>query len=328
MWIMITLFGIIASFKFFLPEDSYEIKSSLWIAAIGAFIFAYRFYSSIGDNFSLWHLVFCIICCRYIMAGGKSLALKTASGVFSKVTKKSVGLMEAGSLNWADPLFEVVTISVDGVPNISIDLQKLEITIEETALMQTSTSGIQAKVKNLSFILKLTNIDDIQRLLEIEGGVTTVRKRIIKYVGEIIMILISQLSPEDIDQDKNATIETLADEIELRVNAFCLLNDYPYSIINTVIIGDTELEQKYYEVLAKKEFTRLEQDGLDVEADRIKVRLIALGTSVLPTGTKDEQLKAAMIALKITPKTLEEKSFGVSPEVAILLKELAVLLKS
>ena len=326
-WIIIALLAIIAAVKLMAPEFSYEWKISMWIAAVGAIIFGVRFYLSVAtEDFTLWHLFFCLLCGQYIMAGGKSVALKTMTGVFSKVTKQSVGVMKAGSLNWADPLFEVVTISVDGVPNISADLQKLKIKIVETPLMQTDTRGIQAKVKNISFMLSLDE-DRLKELLDIEGGVITVRERIGEYIEEIILIRISQISPEDLDQDKKRTIENLASEIEDEVNHFCERNDYPYFITDNVIIGDTELEKSYYEALAKEQLAILEARAKDADAERLQKRIFDFGRKLLPGQDQKIQIEAAMIALNIVKKDISEKKYGIDPFLADLAKDLATILK-
>jgi hypothetical protein len=322
-WILLGIFIVMLILKLILPIISYLGKISLWIALLGAIYFARIFVNLLNTDtdLNLWPLISCILCCIYIIKGGKTVAYKTTTGVFSKITRKPVGYMNAGSLNWACPIFEIVTISVNGVPGTSADLQELKVLIAETPLMQTATRGIQAKVKKISFMLKLDG--NIAELFNVEGGAKTIRKRIVEFADEFFLDKISHITPEDLDQNKAKIIKKLAADLQREMNEFCKKNHYPYNVSSQVIIGDTELEPEYYKVLAKKEFASLEQDALDIDATRLKARLLDLGTSLLPTGTENERLKAAMVALKITPKTIEEKSYGVSPEISELMKELA-----
>lgn len=327
--IALALAIIITLFKLKMPEESYEWKTSLILGIIAILTFAIIFLIAIIlENWSaFWPIVYCLLFCFYIYKGAKSVPYKTATGVFSRITNELVGRIEAG-LNWADPIYEVITVSVDGTPNLTVDLQQLEIEIVETSEMHTSTRGIKAKVKNVIIMLEVIK-EEIPQLFEIEGGTLTVRERITSYINFFFLDEIGKLKPVNLDKDKGETLKDLAEKLKRAVNEFCKKNEYPYEIPpdSVVTIGDTELETKYYEVLAKKEFTKLEQDGFDVEAKRIRTRLLNLGNHLLPTATENEKLKAAMVALKITPKTIEEKSYGVSTEVSVLLKELAEILK-
>lgn len=323
-WIIFAMFMVILLSKLLAPELSYEIRSSLIVSIIGAIFFAHRFISNIDDNFNLWPLICCVICCIYIYNGGKTVAFKTVSGVFSTITKKPVGTMYEGT-NWADPIFEVVTISPDGIPNKSADLQELHIKILETPLMQTKTRGIQAKVKNISFMLHLT--DEIRELLKIEGGAKTIRERIVENIEEFFLEQISQLSPEDLDQDKMNTIHKLANDLKKETNKFCEKNNYPYEIIGNVIIADTELEAKYYEVLAKEEFARHEQKAKDLEAVKLRERIAKFGKHNLPNGTEKEQTDYALIALGIVKKDIQERKYAIDSELVKLAKDIADHLK-
>lgn len=318
---------IISLLKVFAPEESYKMRTSLVLGTLAIILFAIYFLILLSFQkwSAIWPIIYCLLYCLYIYEGSKSVALKTATGVVSKVTNEFVGYIGAG-LHWADPIFEIVTISVDGVPNKSADLQKLTVEISETPLMQTATRGIQVRIKRINFMLELI-ASNIQELFNIEGGSETIRERIVEYIDEFFLEKISKLAPEKIDQNKAETIKKLAEELEEEVNEFCKKNNYPYQISSKVIIGDTELEAKYYEVLAKKEFMKLEQEALDVESEMIRKRLLDLGNNLLPTASENEKLKAAMVALKITPKTIEEKTFGVSPEISILAKELVDVFK-
>jgi hypothetical protein len=325
-WACLIVFGIITILKLVFPKLSYTWKTSLLVAGVAIIHFAVKFLNLIdNDSFSIWPIIFCIIWCIFIISGGKTVAYKTVTGVFSRKTREVVGTMHAGALNWADPIFEITTTSVDGIPNKSADLQELQIKITETPLMHTSTSGIQAKVKRISLMLKL--VGDIRELLEIEGGVSTIRERVTEDVEEYFLKAISHISPTSLDKDKANTIEKLAIDLRTRVNKFCSDNYYPYQITKEVIIGDTELEAEYYKVLAKKEFTRLEANAKDLDARRLKKRLLDLGKNLLPTSNEVEQLRQAMISLGITPKDIKEHIAGATPEVVDLLIELVSALK-
>lgn len=327
--IALALAIIITLFKLKKPKESYKWKTSLKLGIIAILTFAIIFLIAIIlESWSaFWPIIYCLLFCFYVYKGYKSVAYKTATGVFSRITNELVGRIEAG-LRWADPIYEVVTVSVDGIPNISVDLQQLEIEIVETPEMHTSTRGIKAKVRNVIIMLEVIK-GKIPQLFEIEGSSLTVRERVASYINFFFLDEIGKIKPVDLDEDKGETLKNLAEKLKDSVNKFCKDNHYPYKIPqkSVVTIGDTELETKYYEVLAKKEFTKLEQDGFDVEAERIRTRLLDLGNHLLPTATENEKLKAAMVALKITPKTIEEKTYGVSTEISVLLKELAEILK-
>lgn len=326
-WWLLGLFIIITLSKVLLPKESFKIQLSLIIALGGLIFFGFRFVSNVADNFNLWPFISCVVCGIYIISGGKTIQAKTISGVQSKFTKRFVGVMNAGT-DWADPIFEIVTVSVDGIPNKSADLQKLEIIIPETPLMQTSTRGIQAKVKKISFMLELEE-GKMLELLEIEGGVVTVRERVVEYIDEFFLGKISQLSPEKLDQDKKAIIETLAEELKEEVNEFCTDtdNNYPYQITGSVIIADTELEVKYYEALSKKEFAKLEQQAKDVEANKLRLRLYKFGKKSLPNASEKEQVEYALVALKVVPREIKENKFAIDPELAQLAKDIALYFK-
>jgi hypothetical protein len=327
-WIFLVFLAVIVYLKLKYPKKSFEMKASLIVAIMGTIIFATIFITSIEDNFNLWPLIYCLLFCYYIYAGGKKVAYKTTTGVFSKKSGEPIGHMNAGSfMNWADPIFEIVTVSVDGVPNKSADLQKLEIIIPETPLMQTSTRGIQAKVKKISFMLKL-EAGKLFELLDIEGGAVTVKERIVEYIDEFFLKKISKKSPEDLDQDKENTIKTLAKNLKKEVNDFCNDNNYPYQITGDVIIADTELEAKYYEVLSKREFTKLEQEAKDVEAKKLRGRLAKFGKQILPNGTEKEQMDAAYIGLGIVKRDINENKIAVDPELIQLVKDIALYFKS
>jgi len=321
-WIMIALFLAIVLVKILIPEISYKLRLSLIIAIVGALIFASIFVATATSLVSN-SLIFCGICLFYIYKGGKTVALKTMSGVFSKVTKKSVGIMNAGSLNWACPIFEVVTVSVDGIPNKSADLQKLKVTIHETPPMQTAKRGIQAKIKHISFMLVL-DPDRISDLLEIEGGAETIQERIVEFSEEFFLEQVADLTPEALDQDKKKTIDHLKKHLWKHTEDFCDENGYPYHIVEkSVVIGDTELDAQYYEALARKEYAKLEQDAKDVEAIALRERISKFGKDLLPGASKKEQTDKALIALAIVKKDISEKRFGIDPEIASLAKDLA-----
>ena len=346
-WIIVVLFGIIISLKGIIPEWSYAIRSSLIIAISGVVIFSTKFINIIDSDLNfwlliitaIWPLLFCIICCYYIYKGGKTVAFKTTTGVFSKIYGTPVGIMNAGSLNWADPLFEKTTISTDGIPNKSADLQELKVKISETPLIQTKTRGIQAQVKNITFMLKLSG--NIKEILRIEGGATTIRERIIEFVEEFFLEEITKILPEQLDQDKMKVIHELTTGLKKAINGddgpgyygverkrgFCERNKYPYKITGEVIIGDTELETKYYEVLAKKEFSRLEQDARDVEAARLRERIADFGRHIRPNASEKEQTENALIALGIVKKDIQEKKYGIDSDLSELAKDIVRYLK-
>ena len=310
-----------------MPEESYKHKYSLILAIVGFVLFALWFIlNATNNNFNLWPFISCIICGIYISLGGKTVAYKTITGVFSNITKKPVGYMKEG-LNWADPIFETVTINPHGAPNTSAGLQEISIDIAETPLVQTKTRGIQIKIRKINFMLKFKDNGNVEELFRINGGTITIKERIIKFVYEFFLEKVGNTLPEDIDQNKSNTIRKFTNSLKEEVNNFCEDNQYPYEITTRVIIGDTELEAKYYEVLAKKEFSRLEADAKDVEANRLQTRIAKFGKTLLPGGTEKEQLDAALVALGIVKKDIQEKRYGVDPVLAQLANDIALYLK-
>ena len=323
--ILLVLFVIILLSKVINPETSYEYKVSLIVAGFGAIIFAFRFVSIISnDGFNLWPL-FCLIGCGvYIASGGVKVSYKTVSGVFSTITKKPIGIIRAGT-NWVDPWFEEIKANPDGPLNKSLDLQELLIEIPEIPWMQTQKRGVQAKIKNISFMLELNG--DIRNLLNIEGGVKTVRKRINSYIEEFFLEHISMKDPLEIDQNKHKTIKDFTEKLEKEVNYWCLKKKYPYKIKEGIIISDVELEPEYYKVLAKAEYTRLEQEGKDVEAKALRIRVADFGKHILPNASEQQQIEAAMLALGIIKKDIQERKFAIDPVLAKLAMDIASYLK-
>ncbi|HAE36804.1 TPA: hypothetical protein DCX66_03445 [Candidatus Nomurabacteria bacterium] len=329
--ILLVFIIAISLLKVLIPEISYELKTSLILGISAMVVFSLIFLIFVTMEKEkldpTWPTIYLLISSGFVGAGAKTVALKTVSGVFSKINNQLLGRVEAG-LNWADPIYEEFRANIDGIANTSIDLQELEIEIKETPEMHTATRGIKAKVKNVVIMLQIIE-EQIPQLFEIEGGKETIKHRILSFVNLFFLDKIGQMEPLQLDEDKGDTLRKLGCELKTAINKFCKDNHYPFEIPEhaEVTIGDTELEPEYYKVLAKKEFTRLEQDGLDVEATRIRSRLLDLGKQLLPKSNENEQLKAAMVALKITPKSISEQTYGVSPEVSLLLVELAGILK-
>src|ERR1035437_7586679 len=96
-WVLIALLVIIFLLKYLFPKLSYELKSSMWLAILVAFYFAGRFISLVDNDFSLWPFISCAVCCYFIYRGGKTVAYKTLTGVFSDIWKIPLGIMKAGS---------------------------------------------------------------------------------------------------------------------------------------------------------------------------------------------------------------------------------------
>lgn len=317
---------IVCLFIFTLITNLFKLRVSLLIAIAGALYFTYKFLDGVGnEDYSISPLIFLIVCCLYILAGSKNVAYKTQTAVFSRLSGNPTGVILSAGLNWIDPIFEIATVSVNGTPNISVDLQKLKIEISETPEMQTQTRGIKAKVKHITFMLKLRG--DIRELFDIEGGTKTVRDRIKAFVLEFFLDEIGHTDPVDLDVDKGGTIIRLAEDLKKEVNEFCTENNYPYQIVSTVTIGDTELEKAYYDALSKKALATLNQDAEDIIATRLRQRLVDFGQNVLRNeGSPKEQMEAAMIALKITPKTINDHKYVVDATIAKALTDIAKIL--
>jgi|GEM_PF-4601142 len=325
-WIITALFILVALSKLLIAKDSYEMKLPLIIASLGVIYFAFSFLFTLYEEFILSHLIFLLICCYYIVLGGKTVALKTITGVFSKITGKPVGVMREGSLNWACPIFERVSANIDGLDNKALDLQALRIEIHDTNLMQTKTRGIQGKIKGISFLLELDK-DSILELLEIEGGGETVKEMIIEKVKEFLRHKVTHLTPEELDKDKSDTIANLCIELKNHIHHECRENHYPYFVFGEVIIADTELEQKYYEVLSKAEYAKLEADGKKIDAEKLQERISDAGKNLLPNGSHKEQIEAAMIALGIVKKDISENKLGLDSDLVELVHDIALYFK-
>jgi hypothetical protein len=263
----------------------------------------------------------------FIYNGGKSLSYKTQTGVWDNITGKPIGVMKEGDLNWSDSVFTKTTTSVNGEPNVSADLQEIEIVIESTPDIQTKTRGVQAKVKEISFMLHLHG--HIDRLFDIEGGRETILRRINKFTLQFFQDRVGQIEATTLDQDKGTQIRTLADQLKLEVNQFCRDNNYPFDIVNVVTIGDTELDPSYYAALAKKEIALLTQEALDVDANALLARIDKIGKALLKgtTYSDADRLQAAQITLGIVKKDIQFKKFGVDPDTGVLLKAIAEILK-
>jgi hypothetical protein len=208
-----------------------------------------------------------------------------------------------------------------------INLQHILIEIPATPDLQTSARGIKTKVKEISLMLNLKENDGaVKEVFNIEGGIETIKKRIKSYINERFIHLVGVRSPEDLDVNKEGTIENMIKDLEKRVNKFCNANHYPYKVHN-MLIGDTELDELYYKALAKKVEAHLNANAEDVTAQRLKTRLLELGAELVPNGSAVEKLQSALIALGTIKKDISEKSFSVDADLRILAKEIAEILK-
>ena len=329
-WILIGLFLIILLSKIVNPRKSYELKISLILGCIGTIIFSIQFLFFLTGKFHFWpilfSIIFCYICLEYIKSGGKTVKFKTMTAVFSNINGEIIGKMYAGSLNWADPIFEKVTVSIDGIPNISADLQKLEIIIPQSDRMHTAEPGIQAKIRKINFMLVLDSAADIDLLFEIEGGSKTIRERIESCIEKFLIKSIGKIKPEDLDTDRGNILNCLGIDLGLEVNNFCK-DTYPYKVTDKVNIGDIELDEVYYTALSKEKLAKLEQKAKDAEAVSLKVRLKDLGDSLLPNGTPAEKLAAAQLTLGITKKDTKEIKFSTDGDTGDILKNIANIFK-
>ena len=320
---------VIAVLKIGMPEESYELRTSLILGIVAVINYTLSFLIILMiESWSIfWPLLYCLLFCYYLYRGAKTVAFKTTTGVFSQITNKLVGRMNAGT-NWADPIFEIVTTNIDGVPNISIDLQELEMEILETPDMHTAIRGIKAKVRNVVFMLEVKE-NDISQLFEIEGGRSTIKHRILAYSNFFFLDEIGKINPVDLDEDKGNILGNLADKLKIGINYFCLKNNYPYEIPDDsrVTIGDTELDEEYYKVLSRKEYAKLEQDAKDIEAIKLRERISAFGEHNLPNGSKKEQTDYALIGLGIVKKDIQERKYAIDSELATLAKDIAYFFK-
>ncbi len=297
-------------------HPKYQIVSfSTVIALTGAVLFTALFLSSLV-NFQTdtdgVALICLLACLKFVWNGSKQVAYKTQTGLFDLISGKPIETLSTG-IHLTDPLLEMATISTNGEPDISADLQELEIEIPQLDWIQSADSGFQVLVKEISFMIEL-ELEDVKQLFDIEGGAEKVRDRIVKFTRDFFRDEIPEFMAEEIDQDKRAVIALLADKLKSDLNKFCEESHYPYRIPDDskIIIGDTQLEDDYYAAMKKKKLAKLEQKALDVAAKRTTKRLLKRGRELLPNGSEDAQLKAAQVSLGITPKTVEEKSFAVS----------------
>lgn len=286
------------------------------------------------DKFSIFPVIFFVLCCVLLYHGGRGVAYLSTTAVFDRMTSKPIRGLKAGSRNWVIPIFEYTGTSTDGVENGSLSLKELKVKIIETPKIQTKTPGIQAVVRDVVFMLRGKE-DQMQELLRINDGGKLVYERVVDYVYQFFHDKVGHTDPEELDTDKGTLIRKLANQLKVAVNRFCDANNYPYEIPkkSRVTIGDTELDEAYYQALAKKEIARLTNMALDLDAEKLLARLIKLGNDLLPdvpggaTYTPDQRLKAAQVSLKIVSETIEFKKFGLDADTAELAKAIAEILK-
>jgi hypothetical protein len=323
-WILFIFAIAIVIVKVSIPTISYYFRLSLIIVFIAMIVFSFKIFFLVGEvdpgnDEDAWRLVsltlFLLLFSAYAIAGGIKGSFKTETIILSKVSGDSVGTMKY-KLNWVDPFFEMLSPS--------IDLRKIQLRVASTPDLQTSSRGIKAKVKEISLMIQKKG--DARKILKIEGGFETIKERILSSMDEFFIHRVGSLSPQDLDTDKAATIENMITDLTDELNHFCSNNNYPYKV-KDILIGDTELDQVYYEALAEKVLTALREEAKDVSAAAIKNRIVDVGNTLLPNGTENEKVQAAQIALNIVKKTIEEKKFGVDMDLKVLIREIALLLK-
>jgi hypothetical protein len=323
MWIIVGLFAVILFFKLVLPKESFIFRVSLIVCIVGGLYFMASFISMIGkDDMSTMPIIGLAICIAYIAAGGKSVAIQTQAGVFSTVNNQPVGILKPGDLNWIDPIFEKTTVGA------TLSTKNLTISKSSTPDLQTKDRGIKAKVKNISFVVHLVE-DRAAELIKVEGGLKTIKHAIDHCLDEILLIAVGKMFATNLDTDKHHSLKTLATEIRTGINEFCRKMKYPYTIVasTVILIGDTELEESYYMVLAKKAYAVLEAEAAKVENEALEERIKSMGKAIMPSGTDAEKRDAALVALKIVQRNINENKISISQDFGIVIKAIADILR-
>ncbi len=314
------------------PQGARHIAVALLIIVGLGFILT-QFFLLFDGRYNFWPFICFGGICFIILEGSRSVAFKTRTAVFSWRTGEPIGFLTAGDFKFVIPWLEYTSVSTDGAENQSISMKDLPVKIENTEKIQTATKGIQAKVKEIFFLLRPTA--DINQLFQIEGGTTTVIQRIREFTFQFFQDKIGEIEPVDLDTDKGTLIICLAEDLRIAINKFCLDNEYPYRIPDSngnyysVTIGDTELDKEYYSVLAKQEIAQLTANADNLAAEKLVDRLIKAGDLLL-VGTQytaADRLKAAQVTLGIVKEDIKLQTFGVTPDFAVLLKAIAELLK-
>ncbi len=334
-WYFVGLVIVSVVIKSIAPKQSYKIYSSLFCALIGS---SYFFWNAIHlimiHQMNPTPFIYGSLILSFIYKGSRQVAYKSITGVFSRTTGSLVGVLKTGN-HWIDPWFEYTSVGLGTEINTAADLQTIKISIPETPWMQTRTRGMQAKVKHIIFMLGLPEGSSaeakkaLETILGIEGGGETIKERIMEFCLEFFLDEIGQKDPHDLDTDKHHTIENLGKDLKKGVNDFCDKNHYPYRIPkdSIVTIGDTELEEVYYEALRKKVLAGLEGQAENKKADMLKARIKKMGKDLLPGESSARQVEAALIALGITKKTIEEKKWNFDHETGEMFKAIALLLR-
>jgi hypothetical protein len=330
---LISIGVVIFVLKIIAPVESYQLKTSFILGSIGLIFYVLYFFKLLINEeylLSFWPAAGIVTAILYIVAGGRTVAFKTQTGVFSSISGHPVGILNAGSLHWVDPFFERTTVD-PGKDNVSANLKELHILIEKTDELQTADRGIRAVLKEISIMVHLTG--DIREIFEIEGGMETILIRIRSFIDEHLIHEIGHIMPVDLDTDKKNTLNKLTEGLEHSINQYCRRMNYPYQVVNRsnqesdILIGDVELDKAYYEALALKSLTILRNHAKDEDARSLRERLLAMGKQLLPNGTASEQLNAAQISLEIVKKNINETKFGINVDSEELFKELVRILR-
>jgi hypothetical protein len=332
-WLFFGLTVVVFILKLIAPKESYELRTSLIVAIAGFAVYAINFLMFIIDKeylHALWPALGIAACATYIIAGGRSVAFKTQTAVFSRITGNPIAVLQSGSLKWVDPIFELTTVN-PGVENVSANLKDLPIRIEKSAKLLTK-NHVQAWIKDISFLLHLQG--DVKELFNIEGGTEIVMERIEHFINEFFIGEISKYLPKDLEEDKHGIIERIAEELEEKINTFCRKMKYPFRVVNNsdseqpdILIGDIELDPKYYESLAKTALAILDNEAKDKDAEALRKRVIDMGKSLLPSGTEAEQINAAQITLGLIQKNINETKLSLGTDMPGLIKEVIAILK-
>ncbi len=284
--------------KITIPKISYAISFSKYYGILVLIVFTIGIIGSILLEY--WYslgmgIFFLLLVSLFMMAGGRSVPFKAMTGVFSVVGRINIGRLSSGSKHWVDPVFEYTTVDTNGELNVAVDLQHLMIHILTTPELRTSKKGVPAYVKNIEFELHLIE-ERADEIFLVEGGGKRIQQRVENQVDEILLHDVAKLDPDNLDTDKKGEVERLGITLQEKINYFCERNHFPYHSDGEITIGDIVLDPDYYV-----------QQRKNVEAEQTRTRIKDTGKDLRPTGTEAEQVEAAMIALNITPKTIQEQ---------------------
>lgn len=305
-----------------------KLRLFLLIAIIGVLLNTILFLLSIhkGIQPNIIAIAYAILWCCSIIAGSRQVPHNTQTILWDSISGGPLSVLMSG-LHIIDPIFEYIAIGVKTNKNECIDMQKIRTVIHESDPMLTATPGIKAIIRHIDFMLKLSG--NIRLLLDVEGGFSTIRERIITLIKEFLIKKVAKIQAVELDTGGHDSLHVLEVDILKEVSDFCKRNNYPYAI-EEVNMADIVLPEDYYAALREKVIAILKADAADETAKRLVGRIVkAAGKFLDKSATKEQKLLAAQISLGIVKKDIKDNNFGLTgltgEENKKLAKEIAII---